>query len=145
MPVTVKAIKLWRKEVENKPGVLAGILGPLADAGVDLKTVMGYRYPGDHGKAAIELFPVSGRKAMKAAAAAGMEQSEIPVLLVEGDNKPGIGAAVGNALAEAGINTDFLLALVIGRKYSMVCGFETADDAKRASAVIKKATAPKKR
>jgi hypothetical protein len=145
MPVTVKPIKLWRKEVENKPGVLADILEPLANAGANLKAVMGYRYPGDESKAAIELYPVTGRKAVNAAMAAGLVQSKIPVLLVEGDDKPGLGALVGKAFATSGINVDFLVAQVVGRKYSMVCGFETADDAKKASAMIKKATGPKKR
>jgi hypothetical protein len=145
MPVTVKSIKLWRKEVENKPGVLASILEPLAIAGVDLKTVMGYRYPGDKSKAAIELYPITGKKAVNAAKAAGLTQSEIPVLLIEGDDKPGLGALVGKAFATAGINVDFLVTQVVGRKYLMVCGFETADDAKEASALIKKASRPRKR
>jgi hypothetical protein len=33
MAVTVKRITLWRSEVENKAGVLAQTLKPLADAG----------------------------------------------------------------------------------------------------------------
>ena len=51
MPVTVKNISLWRKEVENKTGVLAQTLEPLAKAGADLHVVMGFRYPGDETKA----------------------------------------------------------------------------------------------
>jgi len=33
MSVTVKKIVLWRKEVENQPGILANALAPLANAG----------------------------------------------------------------------------------------------------------------
>ena len=47
MSVTVKSIKLWRKEVENKPGELAGTLGPLVSAGADFQVLMGYRFPGN--------------------------------------------------------------------------------------------------
>jgi hypothetical protein len=35
MPVTVKRITLWRKELENKAGTLAGTIEPLAKAGAD--------------------------------------------------------------------------------------------------------------
>ena len=36
MPVTVKYISLWRKEVENQVGALARALEPVAKAGADL-------------------------------------------------------------------------------------------------------------
>lgn len=143
MPVTVKNIVLWRKEVNNEPGVLAGTLEPLATAGADFQVLMGYRFPGNESRAAIELFPVAGRASTKAAQTAGLEASSIPTLLVEGDNKPGLGHAIAKALADAGINIDFLVAQVIGRKYSAVIGFDTADTAKKAAAIIKKVAIPK--
>ena len=62
MPVTVKSISLWRKEAENKAGLLAQTLEPLAKAGADLGVVMAYRLPGNEAKAAIEIYPVSGKK-----------------------------------------------------------------------------------
>jgi len=145
MPVTVKKIVLWRTEVENKPGVLAGVLQPLADAGANLQVLMGYRYPGDPGKAAIELCPVTGKKTLAAARAAGLQASSIPTLLVEGDNKPGLGASIARAAADTGVNLAFLVAQVIGRKYSFVVGFETEEDARKAAALIKKVTAGKKK
>ena len=46
MAVTVKKIVLWRKEVENRPGILANALAPLANAATDIQVVMGYRHPG---------------------------------------------------------------------------------------------------
>lgn len=144
MAVTIKKVALWRHEVDNKPGMLVAALEPLAAAGTDLHIVMGYRYPGNESRAAIELYPVSGKKATAAAKAAGLTVSSIPTLLVEGDNKAGLGAATAKALAEAGINLSFLVAQVIGRKYSALFGFETARDASKATALLKKATAPKK-
>ena len=143
MAVTVKKIVLWRHEVENKPGMLAATLEPLAAAGADLHVVMGYRYPGNESRAAIELYSVSGKKATVAAKAAGLVASSIPTLLVEGDNRAGLGATTARALADAGINVSFLVAQVIGRKYSALFGFETAQDASKAAALLKKATAPK--
>ena len=145
MAVTVKKVTLWRSEVENKPGVLANALGPLANAGADLQVVMGYRYPGNESKAAIELYPVSGNKSIAAARAAGLSASSIATLLVEGDNKAGLGYATAKAIADAGINISFLVAQVIGRKYSAVFGFESEAEARKAATLIKRATASKKK
>ena len=62
MAVTVKRITLWRAEVANTPGILARALEPFAGTGTDLQVVMGYRFPGNESKAAIELYPVTGKK-----------------------------------------------------------------------------------
>ena len=45
MAMTVKKIVLWRKEVENRTGILANALAPLANAGTDIHVVMAYRFP----------------------------------------------------------------------------------------------------
>jgi hypothetical protein len=139
MPVKVKRITLWRKELENRAGTLAESLEPLAKAGTDLQVVMGYRYPAEHTKAAVELYPVANKKTTGAAHGAGFAPSAIPALLVEGDNRSGAGHVITRALADAGLNLDFLVAHVIGRKYSAVIGFESEADAETATALIKKA------
>jgi hypothetical protein len=144
MPVTVKKVVLWRRELENKPSILAGVLEPLAGARADLQVVMGYRYPGTKEKAAVEVFPVAGKKTASAARSAGLEASSIAALLVQGDNKPGVGHAIAKALGDAGINMDFLVAQVLGRRYAAVIGFENDADAAKASTLIKKAAAPRK-
>jgi hypothetical protein len=145
MPVMVKTITLWRKETQNEPGVLASTLEPIAKGGADLQVVMGYRYPGNESKAAIELYPVSGSKLTAAAKAAGLADSGIPTLLVQGDNKPGLGHAIAQALSGAGMNVAFLVAQVIGRKYSAVIGFDKTEDAKKAASLLKRVTVTKKR
>ncbi|MGD0074485.1 MAG: hypothetical protein ABSD31_09100 [Candidatus Binataceae bacterium] len=139
MAVTVKKATLWRKEVENRPGELANTLETLVAAGADLKVVMGYRYGPGESKAAIELYPVTGRKALAAAKQAGLSGSAIPTLVVEGDDKPGLGHAIAKAMADAGINLAFLIAQVVGRRYSAVFGFESEADAAKAARLIKKA------
>jgi hypothetical protein len=142
MAVTVKKAVLWRKEIDNRPGMLADILGPLSEAGTDLQVVMAYRHPGGTDTAAIELHPVYGRKPIAAAKAAGLAQSSIPTLLVQGDNRQGLGHAIAKALGDAGINLSLLLAQVVGRRYSALFGFENEADAAKATALIKKAAAP---
>jgi hypothetical protein len=144
MAVTVKRITLWRKELENKSGTLAATLEPLAKAGADLQIVMGYRFPNEHMKAAVELYPVGNKKTTQAAQGTGLAASGIPVVLVEGDNRPGLGHSIARAVADAGVNLDFLVAQVIGKKYAAVIGFENDADAEKATAVIKKSAAKKK-
>ena len=144
MAVTVKKIVLWRKEVENRAGILANALAPLAHASTDIHVAMAYRFPGQDSKAAIELYPVTGKKAVAAAREAGFSESGIPALLVEGDNRTGLGYATAHAIADAGINLDFVVAQVIGRKFSAVFGFESDADAAKCAAIIRKAGAAKK-
>ena len=145
MAIKVKSVMLWRRDTENRPGMLASTLEPLARAGADLKVVMGYGYPGEPGRAAMELYPVSGKKATAAAQGAGLFPSSIPTLLVEGDNRPGLAHAIARAIAQAGININFLVAQSIGKKYSAIFGFHTKADAKIAAGLIRKAKpAPRK-
>ena len=145
MAVTVKRIDLWRRELSNTPGALATILDPVAKAGADLQVAMGYRIPGQEERAVVELAPVQGRKAAAAAEQAGLRRSDIPTLVVQGDNRPGLGRDLADEMGRAGINMAFLVALVVGRRYSGVFGFENDEDAKKAAAIIKRASARAKR
>lgn len=145
MPVRVRPMTLWRVEVDNQPGALAATLEPLAAAKADLQVVMGYRLPGDHARAAIEVAPVTGARATSAAQAAGLREAAISALRVEGDNRAGLGHAIAKALAEAGINIDFLLGQVSGTRYTTVIGFESREDADRAIPLIKGAAAAARR
>jgi hypothetical protein len=145
MPVTVKKIALWRREIENRPGALAGALQPLSEADADLQLLMAYRYPGAEDKGAVEVYPVSSKKLTGAAQAAGLSPSSIPVLLVEGDNRSGLGHAITRSLGDAGINLGFAMAQVVGRRYSAIFGFENDADASKAASLIKKATSARKK
>jgi len=85
----------------------------------------------DEAKAAIEIYPVSGKKVTAAATGTGLAASAIPTLLVEGDNKPGLAHKITQAIAEAGVDLSFFVAQAIGRKYSAVIGFANDADAKK--------------
>jgi hypothetical protein len=142
MATKVKRIVLWRGEVENEPGALARTLGPLA--GSNLEIVMGYHRHGEGNRAVIEVYPIVGKKAAAAAQGAGLAPGTLPALLVEGDDRPGLGHAIAQALAAAGINIGFTVAQVFGKKFTAVFGFMSEETAKLAASVIKKAAAPKK-
>jgi len=145
MSTAVKTATLYRAEIGNIPGTLAETLKPLATAGADLQVVMAYRIPGDRTKAAVEVYPVQGKKSLAAAQATGLKAMDTPMLIVTGDNKPGLGARIADGMAAAGINMSYLVAQVSGRKYSAVFGFENVADARKAAGVIKRASAPAKK
>ena len=139
MPVTVKEITLWRREIENQPGTLARVLEPLARSAADVQVLMAYRYPGDETRGAVEVFPISGKKTTAAAESAGLAPAGIPALLAEGSNRAGLGFEATRAIADAGINLAFLVAHVIGSKFAAVYGFDTEADRRKALSLLKKA------
>jgi hypothetical protein len=139
MALTVKVITLWRREIENQPGAMAGVLQPLATTKTDLQVLMAYRFPGDESRGAVELFPISGKKATSAASDAGLTPAnDIPAVLVQGSNRAGLGYQTARAIAEAGINLAFLVAQVVGTKFSAVYGFDSVIDRDRAVKLLKK-------
>jgi hypothetical protein len=144
MALSVKRITLWRSDVENQPGVLARTLEPLAAAGSNLRLVMGYRFPLTPEHSAIEVFPVSGRRATAAAEQAGLRPSDIPCLLVEGEDRPGLGSEIARGLADAGLNIAFVMAVSGGRTFTAALGF--ADDAAATAAlpVVRKVAATRR-
>ena len=138
MAITVKKTFLWKKELDNHPGAIAEALEPLADGGADLRLVMVYRFPDAH-KGAIEVHPISERTLKSTANSTGFDPSPVPVLLVEGDNRQGLGYALAKAIGDAGISVSFLMAQVVGRRYAAIFGFKNDDDAAKAVTLIKKA------
>jgi hypothetical protein len=60
MAVTVKKIALWRKEVENRTGILANALAPLANAGTDIHVVMAFRFPGKNPRPQLSFIRLRG-------------------------------------------------------------------------------------
>ena len=95
-------------------------------------------------KAIIEVFPVSGKKGEAAAQQAGLAASGPPALMVQGDNRAGLGHTLARAIADQGINIHFLVAQVIGNRYSAVVGFGSEDEAARAVSIIKKAASARR-
>lgn len=143
MATAIGKIQVWRAVVENRPGALDAILEPLANAGADLSIVFGWVDPADPTKGVVEVAPIKGRKLTDAAKQAGLSPVEVPVLVVQGPNKPGLGHQLAAALAQAGINLKFLAAQVVGRNYSAVFGFESSADVTKAQRVIKAALTSK--
>ena len=138
MAVKIRRVKMWRTSIRNRPGVLASTLEPLAQAGADLSVVMKYSLSSRSSRATVEILADSGRRTTLAAHAAGFTLSPTPVLLVEGNNRPGLAYAVTTAIAWAGITVRFLSAQVVDQRYSAILGFRTEEDAIKARSLIRK-------
>ena len=145
MAVSIRKVTLWRTQVDHRPGALADLLEPLAAAGADLQIVMGYRIPGQKERAVIEVAPITQRALARVAEAGGLRPGGAPTLLVLGDNRPGLATRIARALAESGVNIAFLVAQVVGRRYSAVFGFETEPDLDKAADRIRAAVTARAR
>lgn len=138
MAVKVKKAVLWKRDLENRPGTLAESLKPFAEAKQNLQVVMGYAYPGERNRSALEVYPVTGTRGEAAARKAGLEpMSQTNCLLVEGNDRVGLAYQMANALANERVNISFSIIQVVGGKYLAIFGFESAGDAEKASSVIK--------
>ena len=58
-----------------------------------------------------------------------------------GDNRPGLANRIARALADSGVNIAFLVAQVVGKRYSAVFGFESEADLDKAADRIRAAVA----
>jgi hypothetical protein len=140
MPYTISKVDVWTRAIDDRAGSLAAVLEPLANAGVDLMFLIARRRTLVPGKGVVFLGGISGAKGAKAAAAAGLTKAtDITGLRVEGANRPGDCHRVTRLLADAGINLRGVSASVIGRKYVLILGFDSAADAAEATRLLRAA------
>jgi hypothetical protein len=145
MAISVKKVQLLRRQLQNRPGSLAESLKPFAEGKVNLQVIMGYVYQKDRRHAEVEVLGPSSKGSASAAAKGKFEKTRhIHCLIVQGDDRPGLGYAIARALGSSRINMSFALMQVVGRRYSGVFGFETGAAATRAMKVIKLASASRK-
>jgi len=130
---------MWTCSVDDRAGGTADKLDLLARAGANLEMVFARRAPEmpDHGL--LFLSPIKGAKAVRAAEAAGITRAEgIISIRVEGGDKPGLGARMSRALGNAGVSFRGLTAIVVGKKFISYIALDSAADATKAIAVLKK-------
>ena len=129
----------WAATIEDRPGGLADKLAALAEAGANLEFLIARRAPEQRGNGVAFVTPLKGARQIKAAKAAGFQKTEsLHSIRVEGADKPGMGAKLTRALAEAGINLRGLSAAAIGKRYVTLLALDSAQDAAKAAAVLKK-------
>jgi predicted amino acid-binding ACT domain protein len=146
MSLKVTKLDVWSGEIQDRPGGLAEILRQLAATNANLEMVVARRQPEKPGSGIVFLAPVKGRKATAAAAVAGLGPATgVTALRVEGTDRPGLGAAMTGAIAEAGINLRGLSAAALGNRFAAYLAFDTPGDAEKAAKVMRAVGAAKGR
>ena len=140
MNLMVKRVDVWAAGIKDEPGGLAKVLDGLRAAGADLDFVVARRAPEKPGTGVVFVTPLRGDREISAAATLGFNvTSSIQSVRVEGENKPGVAAVLSQKLAAAGINLHGLSAAVIGPKFIIYISMDNAEDAARATEILKKA------
>jgi hypothetical protein len=144
MSLKVTKIDVWSGEIRDQPGGLAGVLRQLAATKANLEMVVARRQPDKPGTGIVFLAPLKGQKATESAAMAGLgPTAAVAALRVEGSDRPGLGAQMTSAMADAGINLRGLSAASLGSRFVAYLAFDGAEDAEKAAKAIKAAAGAK--
>ena len=139
MALKVSRVDTWAATIEDRPGSLARKLAALASGGANLEMVIARRTHNKPGMGVVFVAPIKGARATRAAVAAGFAKAaSLHSVRAEGPDRPGLGAAITRALAEAGLNLRGLTAAAIGRKCVVYLAIDTAEDAAGAAAILRK-------
>jgi hypothetical protein len=139
MAYTVKKVDVWAGEIADRPGGLASTLTAMNNAGANIEFVVARRAPDKPGTGVVFLTPIRGAKQKAAAQNAGLSTSDsLHSVRVEGPDRAGLGAKMGDALAAAGINVRGISAAALGRRAVSYFAFDSAADADAAVRVLKK-------
>jgi len=139
MAMKVSKMDVWVAGLKDVPGGLAEKLSSLADAGASLTFVLARRESAKPGRGVVFVSPIRGTRRMAAAKRAGFRRSRgIHGLRVEGADRPGLGAVLTDALAEAGINLRGLSAGVIGKRFVAHLALDKAKDAAEAARILRR-------
>jgi hypothetical protein len=135
--MTVERVDVWAASIQDEPGGLAGKLAPLAAAGADLEFAIARRAPDKPGTGVVFVTPLRGDAQTAAGEKAGFAVADsLHSVRIEGDNKPGCGAEITKKLADAGINLRGVSAAVMGDRFIMYLGLDTAEDADKAMSLL---------
>jgi hypothetical protein len=130
-------VHVWSGEVTDEAGGVAAKLSYLAKAGANLEFVYTRRLEDRPGMGILYVAPVTGPLQVRAARAAGLAESNTPVVLrVEGDNAAGLAHRLTQKWATEGLSLHGLMMSVLGDKFVGYVSFDTVADANRAAAIL---------
>jgi hypothetical protein len=131
-------VEVWAATIQDRAGGAADRLERLAEAGASLEMVLARRTE-EAGRGVMFVTPVKGAKATKAAQQTGFgKPPTIHSVRIEGRDRPGLGARIARALGDAGISFRGLSAAAVGRNFVSYLACDSAEDADKAVAVLKK-------
>lgn len=139
MAMNVSRVDVWAATIEDKPGGLAEKLAALAAAGAQLEFIVARRAPDKPGTGVVFLTPLKGAAQTRAAKKVGFEKTEsLHSVRIEAPDKPGLGAEITRALADAGINLRGMSAAAIGERCVAHLALDDAADAAKAVRLLKR-------
>jgi hypothetical protein len=135
----VERVDTWAATIQDQPGGLASKLDALAAKKVNLEFVIARRAPERPGTGVVFVTPIKGAVQIRAATQAGFARTtNLHTVRLQGPDKPGAGARIAAALAEAGLNVRGFSAAASGRTFVAHIALDTADDAAQAVRILKK-------
>ena len=140
MNLMVERVDVWAAGIKDEPGGLAKVLDGLRVAGADLDFIVARRSAEKPGTGVVFVTPLRGDREITAAATLGFNiTSSIRSVRVAGENRPGVAAEMSKKLAAAGLNLHGLSAAVIGPKFIIYIGLDSAEDTAKAAEILRKA------
>jgi hypothetical protein len=130
-------VHVWSGEVMDQAGGVASKLSFLAKADANLEYVFTKRLPDRPGSGVLYIAPVTGAAQVRSAKAAGLHETEHPVVYrIEGDNETGLAHRLTQQWAIAGISLHGLTMAVLADKFVGYAAFDTVGDANRAAQIL---------
>lgn len=134
MATTIRKAVYFSMHTANRAGQGAQILKGLRDVGVNLRAFSGFP---EAGGAQIDFIPYDTGQFLRAARKLGLKLGKRKtVFIAQGDDKPGVIAAICDKLAQARINMVAMDAVAIGNKRCGAIFWVKAKDVGRASRVL---------
>ena len=139
MKLSISRTDVWATTIDDRPGGVADKLEALAAAGANLGFIIARRMPEQRGSGVLFVTPIKGAKQVKAAEKSGFQKTEsIHSVCAEGIDKPGMGARITSAVAQAGINLRGISAAAIGKRSVTYLALDTAQEAAKVVGILKK-------
>src|SRR3954471_21493652 len=139
MAIKASRHDIWMAIIDDRAGGAAAKLEALAAAGASLEVVLARRTPEHPSQGVLFVSPIEGKKVLGAAGQADFHRAEnIHGIRIEGTDKPGLGAKIARALAEANISFRGMNAMATGKNFLSFIAVDTADDAAKAVKVLRK-------
>ena len=137
MDLIAERVDVWAARIEDPPGSLANILTGLQEAGANLNFILARREPGQPGQSVVYITPLTGDAELEAAATLGFNlTARVHSVRIEGQNQPGIAAQLAAQLAAASLNLRGFSAAVLGTRFILYIGLDSAEDAVKALAIL---------
>jgi hypothetical protein len=117
-------------ELENRPGMLAGLAEAIAEKGINIESVAGSSSI-DHASVALLTNDIAGTRIVLDAT--GVSYRTVPLVEASLEHRPGSLAAAARRLADAGVNIEALFATGMdGGKVTLAIAVDDADGARSA-------------